>query len=161
MRNEANFRRADLRGGYNLSVARLLVTGCLLVFSGLGFGQEPVVQEPPEEDVNPQSVKEYTFNPLQAAKEIKVGNYYSKKGSYRAAAKRFEEALKWDPNSGEAYLRLAEAKTKLGDSAAAKAAYLKYIEIDPDSKEAASIRKKLGVMQPAASAAQASPRESK
>ena len=119
------------------------------------------MQEPPEEDVNPQAVKEYTFNPIQAAKEIKVGNYYFKKGSHKAAAKRFEEAVKWDPNSAEAYLRLAEAKTKLGDSDAAKAAFLKYAEIEPDSKEAAAIRKKFGVKPPAASAAQASPRESK
>jgi tetratricopeptide (TPR) repeat protein len=155
VRNEANFR------GYTLSVARLSVLACLLLFGGIGFAQETVVQEPPEEDVNPQSVKEYTFNPIQAAKEIKVGNYYFKKGSHRAAAKRFEEAVKWDPNSGEAYLRLAEARTKLGDGDAAKAAYLKYVEIEPDSKEAATIRKKLGVKPPAASSAQASPRESK
>ena len=102
------------------------------------------VQEPPEEDVNPQAVKEYTFNPLQAAKEIRVGNYYFKKGSYRAAAKRFEEALKWDPNAAEAYLRLGDTRTKLGDNAAARAAYEKYLELDPDSKESSSIRKKLG-----------------
>src|SRR5687768_13256419 len=122
---------------------------------------QAAVQEPPEEDVNPQAVKEYTFNPLQAVKEIKVGNYYFKKGSHRAASKRFEEALKWDPNSAEAYLRLAESRTKLGDAGAAKAAYLKYLEIEPDGKEAATIRKKLGITRPAASSAQASPRESK
>jgi tetratricopeptide (TPR) repeat protein len=150
-----------VRGGYTLSVARLWLIAWFFVVSLVGLGQEPVLQEPPEEDVNPQAVKEYTFNPLQAAKEIKVGNYYFKKGSHRAAAKRFEEAVKWDPNSAEAYLRLAEARTKLGDSAAARAAYLKYIEIEPDSKEAAAIRKKLRVTQPAASSAHASQRESK
>ena len=101
------------------------------------------VQEPPEEDVNPQAVREYTFNPLQTAKEIRVGNYYFKKGSYRAAARRFEEAVKWDSNSAEAYLRLGDTRTRLGDGAAARAAYEKYLEIEPDSKEAGSIRKKL------------------
>ena len=101
------------------------------------------VQEPPEEDVNPQTVREYTFNPLQAAKEIRVGNYYFKKGSYRAAAKRFEEALKWDPKAAEAYLRLGDTRTKLGDEAAARDAYSKYLELEPDSKESGSIRKKL------------------
>ena len=146
---------------YNLSVARLFLIGCFLLFSVFAFSQEPVVQEPPEEDVNPHTVKEYTFNPLQAAKELKVGNYYFKKGSHRAAAKRFEEALKWDPNSADAYLRLGDAKSKLGDAAAAKAAYLKYIEIEPESKEAAALRKKLGVTPPAGNAAPPSPRESK
>ena len=101
------------------------------------------VQEPPEEDVNPQAVREYTFNPLQAAKEIRVGNYYFKKGSYRAAAKRFEEALKWDPKAAEAYLRLGDTRTKLRDEAAARDAYSKYLELEPDSKESSSIRKKL------------------
>jgi Tfp pilus assembly protein PilF len=105
---------------------------------------QAAVQEPPEEDINPQAVKEYTFNPLQAVKEIRVANYYFKKGSYRAAAKRFEEALKWDPNSVEAYLRLGDTRTKLGDTAAARTAYEKYLELEPDSKESSSLRKKLG-----------------
>jgi tetratricopeptide (TPR) repeat protein len=128
----------------------------------IASAQEAVVQEPPEEDVNPQAVKEYSFNPLQAAKEIKVGNYYFKKGSHRAAARRFEEALKWDPNSAEAYRRLGDSKNKLGDTAAARTAYLKYLELEPDSKEAASIRKKVGpeaAKPPGGSGARSSPRE--
>ncbi len=31
--------------------------------------------------------KEYAFNPLQATKEVEIGNYYFKKKNYRAAAK--------------------------------------------------------------------------
>jgi Tfp pilus assembly protein PilF len=100
-------------------------------------------QEPPEEDVNPAEKHEYTFNPLQAAKEMKVGKFYLKKGSYKAAVRRFEEALKWDPNVSEAYLKLGEVHTRLGDSKAAREAWLKYIEAEPDSKEAARLRKKL------------------
>ena len=34
-------------------------------------------QAPPEEDAI-VGAKEYTFNPLQASKELKVGNYYYK-----------------------------------------------------------------------------------
>lgn len=103
----------------------------------------PEVQEPPEEDVNVERKKEYAFNPLQASKEMKVGNFYMKKGSYRAAVKRFEEALKWDPNLAEAYLKLGEAYEKLGDSKAARDAWAKYIEAQPESKEAAALRRKL------------------
>ena len=116
-----------------------LFLGAVLVF--LLCGQEP--PEPPEEDVNVETVKEYTFNPLQATKEIKVGAYYHKKGSYKAAARRFEEALKWDPNSADAYLRLGDARAKLGDAEAAKTAYSKYLELEPDSKEAKSVRSKI------------------
>jgi tetratricopeptide (TPR) repeat protein len=99
-------------------------------------------QEPPEEDVS-EAKKEYALNPLQAEKEFKIGSFYMKKGSYRAAARRFEEALKWDPNMAEAWLKIAEAQTKLKNTAAAKAAYKQYLELRPDAKDAAEIRKKL------------------
>ena len=102
-------------------------------------------QEPPEEDVSVDQHKEYTLNPLQAAKELKVGVFYMKKGSYKAAVRRFEEATKWDPNSAEAYLRLGEAHSKAGDQKAAHDAWKKYLELEPDGKNAASIRKKIKV----------------
>jgi Tfp pilus assembly protein PilF len=102
------------------------------------------LQEPPEEDVSIAEKQEYTFNPLQAAKELKIGSFYFKKGSFRAAARRFEEATKWDPNSGEAWLRLAEAQAKLKDDKAARAAWEKYLEVEPEGKQAPEIRKKLG-----------------
>ena len=99
-------------------------------------------QEPPEEDESLKP-KEYTFNPLQASKEITIGNYYFKKGNFRAAAKRFTEATHWNPGMAEAYLRLGEAEEKLKDKEAARAAYAKYVELAPDAKNADSIRKKL------------------
>ncbi len=99
-------------------------------------------QEPPEEDEGLKP-KEYSFNPLEAAHDLKVGNYYFKKGNYKAAQRRFTEATKWDPGFAEAYFRLGEVEEKLKDSKAARAAYSKYLELAPDSKEAESVRKKL------------------
>lgn len=101
---------------------------------------EPV--EPPEEDVGRQT-KEYAFNPLQAARELKVGNYYFRKGSYKAAAQRFLEASRWDPSSAEAFLRLGEAREKLKDIPAAHEAYAKYLELAPEARNAPDIRRKL------------------
>jgi tetratricopeptide (TPR) repeat protein len=97
---------------------------------------------PPEEDTS-LAVKEYTFNPLQAKKDITTGNYYFKKGSYRAAAGRFVEATKWNDGDTEAWLRLGEADEKLKDQKAAKEAYEKYLELAPEAKNAAEIRKKI------------------
>jgi len=99
--------------------------------------------EPPEEDESFKT-KEYEFNPLQAAKELKIGLYYMKKGSFKAAANRFEEATRWDPANAEAFLKLGEAREKLKDPAAAKEAYAKFLELAPDSKAAPAIRKKIG-----------------
>ena len=99
-------------------------------------------QEPPEEDVS-LVPKEYSFNPLQASKDLRIGNYYFKKGNYRAAAHRFEEATKWDGTNAEAYLRLGEAKEKQRDRKAAAEAYAKYLEIAPDAKDAPEVKKRL------------------
>ena len=72
------------------------------------------------------------------------GNYYFKKGSYRAAAGRFEEATKWNSGEPEAWLRLGEAQEHLKDHKAAAAAIIsKYLQLAGDSKIADEIRKKL------------------
>jgi tetratricopeptide (TPR) repeat protein len=99
-------------------------------------------QAPPEEDANLR-VKEYAFNPLQANKDLQVGNEYFKKHSYKAAAGRFREATKWNPNLAEAWLRLGEAEEKRKNSKDAKEAYTQYLVVQPDAKDAAEIRKKI------------------
>lgn len=115
----------------------LLATGLVL---GQQKEQKPV--EPPEEDESFKA-KEYEFNPLQASKELKIGLYYMKKGSFKAAANRFEEATRWDPSNAEAFLKLGEAREKLKDHAAAKIAFTKFLELAPESKLAPTVRKKL------------------
>lgn len=130
------------------------MTRVVLAFA-LWFAQQQQEQqkpaEPPEED-KPLQEKEYAFNPLQAAKEITVGNFYFKKGSFKAAALRFEEASKWDPTNGEAFLRLGDACEKMGDKTRAHAAWEKFLEAAPDHKRAAEIRRKLPKGKPPAHA---------
>ncbi len=106
--------------------------------------QKPPVQEelPPEEDAAAKP-KEYTFNPLQAENEMKAGEFYFKRGKYVAAANRFKEATMWNPTLAEAFLRLGEADEKRNDRDGAKQAYTKYLEVAPDSKHAADVKKKL------------------
>lgn len=99
-------------------------------------------QEPPEED--PSLIpKTYSFNPLEAEKDVKVGLYYYKKGDYKAALSRFHEATLWNPTYAEAFLRLGESEEKMKDKKAARAAYEKFISLDPDNKQAESVKKKL------------------
>jgi tetratricopeptide (TPR) repeat protein len=98
---------------------------------------------PPEEDTSLGVNKEYGFNPLQAHKEIAVGNQYFKKGKYRAAAGRYAEATKWNSGDPEAWLRLGEAQEKLKDVPAAHEAYTKYLALASDAKNSDVIRKKL------------------
>lgn len=113
-----------------------------------GLAQEPPrVEEPPEEDET-IAAREYSFNPLQAAKELKVGNFYFKKGNYRAAALRFEEAAKWDSGFADAYQRWGEALEKQDDAKGAVAAYRKYLAVAPDARNAGEIRKRIEKLTP-------------
>lgn len=100
------------------------------------------VQLPPEEDKS-DAPKQYKFNPLQSNKEISAGDFYFKKGNFSAAANRFLEATKWNDGNAEAWLRLGEADEKNHDSKGARAAYEKYLQLAPDAKNAAEIRKKI------------------
>jgi tetratricopeptide (TPR) repeat protein len=97
---------------------------------------------PPEEDTS-LAVGEYSFNPLQAVKELQIGNFYFKTGKYRSAAMRFREATKWNQGFSDAWLRLGETEEKLKDPRAAKEAYTKYLDLASDAKNASDIRKKL------------------
>jgi len=104
--------------------------------------QEPKPAEPPEEDET-LAQKEYSFNPVQAHEELKVGLFYFRKRNYTAAALRFREALKWDGNFAEAYLRLGETCEKLKDEECVRKAYEKFLALKPEDKNAARIRKLL------------------
>ena len=107
----------------------------------------PIIKEeiPPEEDESLKP-KEYSFNPLQAEHEMTAGNYYFKRGKFIAAANRFREATKWNGTLAEAWKRLGEAEEKQHDEKAAREAYAKYLEVAPDAKDAAAIKKKLAKM---------------
>lgn len=97
---------------------------------------------PPEEDEN-VAPKTYSFNPIQSEHELRVGNFYMRKGKYRAAAGRYVEATKWDPNSAEAFFHLGEAEEKLENMANARAAFKKVLQISPDSKEGKEAKRRL------------------
>jgi tetratricopeptide (TPR) repeat protein len=99
-------------------------------------------QEPPEEDES-LAPKTYSFNPLEADKDLKVGLYYYKKGNYKAAMSRFREATLWNPTYAEAFLRLGESAEKLKDKKTAHEAYEKYVTLAPNEKQAEAIKKKL------------------
>ena len=104
---------------------------------------------PPPEDLPPEedesvAPEHYSFNPIECDRNIKVGMYYMHKGSFRAAAVRFDAASKWNPTSAEAFLRLGEAREKLKDKAKARLAYEKVLQVAPDSRQAHEAKKKLG-----------------
>jgi tetratricopeptide (TPR) repeat protein len=143
---------------YTLIVARVLFAALFLVFAlsaqqakqasstsstaASASSSKAQEQQPPEEDES-YKPREYSFNPVQAVKEMTAGNYYFSKHNYRAARSRYLEATRWDPGSAEAFLKLGESNEKLHNLSAARDAYAKYLQIDPGAKEAKSIRKRM------------------
>ena len=99
-------------------------------------------QGPPEEDEN-LATKEYAFNPVQAEKEIRTGDFYWKKGKYKAAVARYLEATRWNNQSAEAFRKLGEAEEKQDEPKLAKDAYEQALALGPAAKEAAEIKKHL------------------
>ncbi len=97
---------------------------------------------PPEEDKTLAS-ENFSFNPLESQKWVERGDFYWRKSKYMAAAGRYEGATRLNEGNAEAWLKLAKADEKLKDTAGAKAAYIKYLAVAPDAKDAAEIRKKL------------------
>ncbi len=97
--------------------------------------------EPDEEE--PTKPSEYTFNPLQAEKEVRIGDFYLKKKSYRAAAGRYEEATKWNPQFDEAFYKWGRALVELGRRPEARAAFEKYLEAAPTGPHAGEVKKRI------------------
>ena len=122
----------------------LLGLGSFGIFLFAQKPSPPKPAEPPEEDESLTAVETFSFNPLQATKEITAGNFYAKKGKWLAASRRYERATKWNPGEAVAWHRLGEMREKLKDPKGAKEAYAKFLELAPDSKEAGAVRKKLG-----------------
>jgi tetratricopeptide (TPR) repeat protein len=133
-----------------------LAAALMMVWLGSGVAQaqleprkEPPPQAPPmrdeDEDVLPQT--EYAFNPIQAKKDLKIGDFYWKKGNHRAAAARYLEATRWDPTSGDAYWKLGEAREKLKQPAEALDAYRKFLEVEGESNKADEAKKRIGELE--------------
>ncbi|MCC6265831.1 MAG: hypothetical protein IT169_19840 [Bryobacterales bacterium] len=120
---------------------RLILISLLLV---AGLAAQENAPLPPEEDESYAAPREYSFNPLQAQKELKIGKFYFKKGSFKAAALRAQEALKWDDSLLDAYLMLGEARERMRDTDGARKAYSQFLELAGDTaKERKEIEKRL------------------
>jgi Flp pilus assembly protein TadD len=90
-----------------------------------------------------RDVKEYTLDPAKAKHEIEVGNVYMRRGSYNAAAHRYEEATRWQPKNAQAYLKLGQALEKKDDPLRAAQAYRKFVELAPGDKQSKELQKKI------------------
>jgi tetratricopeptide (TPR) repeat protein len=103
----------------------------------------PNYEEPPEEDAGIATPKVYTFNPLQAKKEIEVGDFNLKRGNLKGASYRYREATLWDDGNANAFFKLGDVSERMKDYATAKEAFQKYASLTDDKKKVAEVQKRL------------------
>jgi tetratricopeptide (TPR) repeat protein len=97
-----------------------------------------------EADVAPGGVSEmHEWDPHKAAKDVEVGDFYFKRGNYKAAEDRYREALQYKENDAVATLRLAESLEKLGALDDARREYESYLKILPHGPEPERVQKAL------------------
>jgi tetratricopeptide (TPR) repeat protein len=85
----------------------------------------------------------HPWDPHMAAKDVEVGDFYFKRGNFRAAEDRYREALLYKPNDAIATFRLAESLEKLDRLTEAREEYESYLKILPDGPEAKKAKKAL------------------
>ena len=100
----------------------------------------------PGADVN----EVHPWNPLKAAKDIEVGDFYFKRKNYRAAESRYREALFYKDNDAVATYRLAVCLEKLDRPDEAREEYESYLRILPEGHEADHSKKAIERLKSAA-----------
>ena len=101
------------------------------------------VDLPPDEDASTAPKEKPAFNPVKSKKDVEIGTEYFKKGNFNAAAGRYEEATQYNDANADAWLHLAEAQEKRNFTREARAAYERYLQLNPRARNAEDIRKRL------------------
>ncbi len=87
------------------------------------------------------------FNPLEAQKDVEVGQFYLKRGNYDAAISRFMDATVAVPTFAAPWQLMGLAYEKKGDLANSIRAYQKYLKLYPHSAERKKIEDHIAEMQ--------------
>ncbi|HEV8525064.1 MAG TPA: tetratricopeptide repeat protein [Terriglobales bacterium] len=90
----------------------------------------------------------HPYDPHQAEKHIEVGDFYFKRGNYKAAVSRYREALEWKPNDAVATFRLAQGLEKNGEIEEAYKHYQTYLQILPEGPSAEEAKKARSRLEP-------------
>jgi len=74
----------------------------------------------------------HPWNPYKAGKDIQVGDFYFKRGNFKAALDRYKEALYYKQGDAVATFRVGECQEKLGNKGEARKYFEQYLKILPE-----------------------------
>ena len=97
----------------------------------------------PDSDVSNDVNEVKPWDPHKAQKDIEVGDYYYKRGNYKGAFMRYDDALKWQDNNAEAMWKAGDSAEKLKMPDAAARYYAGYLKTLPNGDHAAQARQRL------------------
>jgi len=108
------------------------------------------VYEPPApaDSSEMEVVEMKRYDPHQAEKDLEVGDFYYKRGNYKAATSRYQEALQLRPGSPLATFKLADAYEKHKELEQAAVYYSEYVRQYPDGAQVADARAALERLAP-------------
>jgi tetratricopeptide (TPR) repeat protein len=89
-----------------------------------------------------------TYDPIGAAQDAGVGDYYYKDKNYRAALMRYESAVEKKPGDAAIHLRIGRAFEKLGDNERAYLGYDSAVKLEPAGKGADEARQGMERLRP-------------
>lgn len=87
--------------------------------------------------------KEKVYNPLEAERNLRVGDFYFKRKNYVAAIQRYLEALQYQPNMIKAFDGLGKAYEKSGDISKALEVYRDFIQKYPASPKVSDFQSRI------------------
>ncbi len=132
-----------------MAIRVLALVAILPMYTRAGFPQQVPAKKPPalvrDTDVaegknEAEAVLKKEYNPALAEQNLKIGNFYFKKGNYDAAIQRFQDAIEYQPSLVAAYDSLGRAYEKKGDKTRALAVYKDFLTKYPDSSKATDFK---------------------
>ncbi len=96
----------------------------------------------------PAEASSSTYDPVSAARDVDVGDYYYRQKNYRGALMRYADAAKSKPGDAAIHLRMGRGWEKLG---APERAYLEYdatVRVEPEGKSAAEAQDAMQRLKP-------------
>lgn len=112
---------------------------------GESSSRQPSNPSPADSDV----LEMKPYDPHKAEKDIEVGDFYYKRGNYKAAIGRYQEAIELGPPSASATFKLADAFEKNKQPEQAAVYYREYLRQYPNGAQIADARAALDRLAPA------------